>query len=267
MPENNTRRDGVTDTWASGSRRSLLKALGVSAGLSVLGSASAVAQETTTQRDDTPEIDPVFGLPLAPNEDVPDGIDPVQVVELAIEEENIHPGFPLEPDPEEPERFAEIPAEFFFDPVGVQISPGDVVHYQSVSPTHTVTAFHEKFGEERFPMPNRVPDGVPGFTSPVLMAEDSWLYEFTEPGVYDILCLPHLGLGMVQRIVVVDPETDEVPAAPSGEVSPNVQAVLTAPELDPQNLVEAGTVGWSDLTLEMQTPTGTTTVTETTTTS
>lgn len=264
MSNDDTHQDEMNDTWSSGSRRSLLKAVGVGTGLSLLYSAGAAAQETTQQRDEASGIDPIFGLPLGADEAVPDGIDPVQVVELDIEEgEGTHGGFPLEPDSNAPGQFVEVPAEFLFDPVGLRLTPGDAVHFKNLSHLHTVTAFHEKFGdEEHLPIPTRIPDGVPGFTSPPFVDDESWLYEFTEPGVYDILCLPHLGLGMVQRIVVVDSQTDaEAPAAPAGEVFPNAQTVLTAPELDPQNIIEAETVGWSDLTLELKTPTETTTTT------
>lgn len=264
MSNEDTRQDGMTDTWASGSRRSLLKAVGVGAGLAVLGGGSATAQETTTtqQRDETSEIHPVFGLALAADDAMPDGINPAQVVELYSEEgQGTHAEFPLQPDPEEPGQFGEVPAEFFFDPVGVRLAPGDVVNFKNVSNLHTVTAFHEKFGDEKhLPIQTRLPDGVPGFTSPPYVGGESWLYEFTEPGVYDLLCLPHLGFGMVQRIVVADQQTDvEAPGALSGEAFANAQTVLTAPELEPQHIMEAETVGWSDLTLELKTPTETTT--------
>lgn len=49
-----------------------------------------------------------------------------------------------------------------------------------------------------------------GFTSPPVADGDSWLYKFTTKGVYDVLCLPHLGLGMVMRLVVFDPEEDSL---------------------------------------------------------
>lgn len=66
------------------------------------------------------------------------------------------------------------------------------------------------------------------------MKDASWLYRFSEPGVYDIFCLPHVALGMVQQIVVTDPETDPAAlTAPSGKTFPNAMAVLSAPEFKP----------------------------------
>lgn len=106
-----------------------------------------------------------------------------------------------------------------------------------------MTAFHEKFSTQHREAPTRVPDGVPGFTSPPLIPDESWLYQFVEKGVYDILCLPHLPAGMVMRVVVMDPEKDSVDdeafSEPSaGPVPPNANAVLDADELDPSYIVD-----------------------------
>lgn len=70
--------------------------------------------------------------------------------------------------------------------------------------------YHEKFSEPDFELLTRVPDGVPGFTSPPLTPGESWVYEFETPGVYNYFCFPHLGLGMVGRIVVFDPEKHDL---------------------------------------------------------
>lgn len=90
----------------------------------------------------------MFGLPLAVGAGVPDGIDPAHVVELDAAEkkkdEDIHSGFPMRPDPENPDQMVEAEEEFLFDPAGVRVAPGDVVHFKSVAHLHTVTAFHQK---------------------------------------------------------------------------------------------------------------------------
>lgn len=171
---------------------------------------------------------------------MPDGIDPAHVVELDAAEkkkdEDIHSGFPMRPDPENPDQMVEAEEEFLFDPAGVRVALGDVVHFKSVAHLHTVTAFHQKWGEaeEFLQIPTRIPDGTPGFHSPLLMKDASWLYRFSEPDVYDIFCLPHVALGMVQQIVVTDPETDPAAlTAPSGKTFPNAMAVLSAPEFKP----------------------------------
>lgn len=75
--------------------------------------------------------------------------------------------------------------------------------------------------------------------------------------MYDLLCLPHLGLGMVVRIVVFDPEDDSLDGStfddwgplPSAPAFINPNKVLTDDALDPANIVEQGAVAWSDLTL------------------
>lgn len=248
--------------WPTVERRPLLKGLGAAATFSLLGSAGATAQETTTQRDDKGPLHPVFGQGLTADDEIPDGIEPAHVVELAVEEkEDIHGGFPLQPHPENPEKMVEAEAEYFFDPVGLHLTPGDVVHFKSLAHIHTVTAFHEKFGDEQHPFPTRVPEGVPGFTSPPIVKDESWLYEFSEPGVYDVVCLPHLGFGMVIRLVVSEEGTAVEDPAPPKAVPPNVRTVLTAPELTPQNIVENGVVGWSDISLEGGGGTETTTTT------
>ena len=230
-------------------------------------------------------VDPTFGYPLAADET--DDLSLEHVVTATIEEgPGAHPNFPTEefggegmdgpPSGTEtpngttstptgtetgtdtngtPGGSGEIPAEFFFDPVGLHVEPDDLVHFANALGTHTITAFHEKFSEPEFEMPTRVPEGVPGFTSPPIVQDESWVYQFVEPGVYDYLCFPHLGLGMVGRIVVFDPEKhnldDEAFAEPeTGGLLPNVERVLTAPELDPAHIVENCTVAWADLTLD-----------------
>jgi plastocyanin len=260
---------------ASGSlsRRRVLRTAGFGAGLAALGGASVVAAQDdddgddpgTENGDDADDgngddeeddgddspfvddlIDPVFGYPLDAEETGQVDID--TVVQLVTQGgPGDHAGFPAEGG-------EEVPAEFIFDPVGLAVEPGDVVHFFDASGLHTVTAFSDKYADAEGPLPTRVPDGTPGFSSPPLVADESWLYQFEESGVYDLLCLPHLGLGMVMRVVVFDPETDDMESegfAPpeAGPVPPNAQAVLTDDALAPANIVEAGQVAWADLDL------------------
>lgn len=139
--------------------------------------------------------------------------------------------------------------DFYFDPVGLSLQPGDTVEFVVREELHTVTAYHPRF----LGFQQRVPEGVPGFSSPPFLMDDSWYYRFDEPGVYDLLCLPHEGLGMVMRVVVTEEGTEEAPEAyPEPEPgtpgpSPIALTVLSAPELDPQNVVDQGSVAWTDL--------------------
>lgn len=280
--------DDATDSLPTVSRRRVLSVAGAGTGLAAVASAglggeyavgSSPAQEETPTATETPTetaeegdealiddlVDPTFGYPLAADET--ETVSLQHVVDVTIEEgEGAHPDFPAEPDQDAPGSFVEIPAEFFFDPVGLHVEPGDLVHFNTVTGLHTVTAFHE-FSDPNLEVPTRVPHAVPPFTSPPLTPGRSWVYQFTETGVYDYLCLPHLGLGMVARIVVFDPEEDDIEsetfAAPTtGPLFPNDARVLQADELAPENIVDEGTVPWADLTIAAPTPTETGTGTE-----
>jgi len=195
-------------------------------------------------------MDPTFGYPLAADET--DDVDIEHAVEMYTQSgEGAHASFPRSPEQED------VPFEFAFDPVGVQVEPDDIVSFQSTGGEHTATAFHEKYSNPEIAIPTRIPDEIPGFTSPPIVDGESWLYQFPTKGVYDILCLPHYALGMVMRVVVFDPDEDDIEdvtfAAPTaGDLSANVDAVLSSEELDPANIVDAGTVAWEELTIEVE---------------
>jgi len=293
---NKTQETEASRSVLDRSRRTVLKLAGTGAGIATLGGASVLgaAQEEDEETPDGTEttdgtetetetaeetaddtalvddlIDPTFGYPLAADETGSVTID--TVVEMGqLPDGGVHENFPQSPEPDG----GEFPIEFIFDPVGVQIRPGQVVHFLSVAGEHTATAFDEKYANPELSIPTRIPEGATGFTSPPVIGGESWLYQFDEPGVYDILCLPHYPLGMVMRIVVFDPEEDSieddaVSIEPAEAVPPNVGTVLNAAELAPANIVEAGTVAWADLSLGAEataTPEETATETETETT-
>ncbi|WP_277553669.1 cupredoxin domain-containing protein [Halobaculum limi] len=254
------------------SRRTLLKVGGATAGAAAIGGAGLVAgqEDDDDEGDDDGDagddggstgsdallddlVDPTWGYPLAVDE--AEGVSVEHTVDVTvIPGEGEHEGFPAEPDESAPGSFIEIGAEFVFDPVGLAVEPGDLVEFQCLEGLHTVSAFTE-LAEPGLELPRRVPEGVPPFTSPPLTPGQSWVYQFTEPGVYDYFCFPHLGLGMVARIVVYDPEeddlsSDEFAVAPPEGLFPNDVDVLTSEELEPQAIVDAGEVAWADLSLE-----------------
>lgn len=252
-------------------RRGLMKVLSAGAGVAAL-SGTAAAKGGRDAR-----IDDVFGAPYSTEESPPPGLAD-HVVELHAHSDKDPDGddpedvlgaladFPQLPDGPDPDSEPdEYPTEFFFDPVGLHVQPGDIVNFSIHSHEHTVTSFHRKY----LPLPpnsvldpplqgtvTRVPDGP--FTSPPLLDEESWLYRFTTEGVYDLLCLPHLGFGMVMRVVVSESEEvggfedyGNLPlSAFLSENTPlyNANLVLTDEELDPQNIVDNGPIGWADLT-------------------
>ena len=59
--------------------------------------------------------------------------------------------------------------EFFFEPVGLFINPGDTVRFVAPTPHHTVTAYHELQGKVQ-----RVPEGAEPFSSPMIPIGGFW---------------------------------------------------------------------------------------------
>jgi plastocyanin len=221
-------------------RRGLLKALGVGAGVAALGG-SAAGRGGRGSR-----IDKIYGAPYAAGvHTVPSGLVDHDVDLHVHPGEADHPDFPLV-DLDGDGVPAEEGPEAFFDPVGLHVTPGEIVKFTTHGDgLHTVTAFHPKFNEPPFlEFPDRVPTEY-GFTSPPIAEDDSWLYRFTTKGVYDLLCLPHVPLGMVVRIVVFDPEDDDIEDEqfdepepdPDAPLPPNAATVLNADEINPANIV------------------------------
>lgn len=236
------------------SRRTLMQALGAGAGVAALGGTAAGSPGRGNRVDDN------YGEMYAADENVPPGrVD--HVVELhthGVGGDGAHEGFPVPDDaigpaPDEND-FDDYP-EYHFEPVGLHAKPGDTVQFKAESPLHTVTSYSPKFNEGDFlQFPDRVP--VDFFTSALLAKGDSWLYQFTEKGVYDILCLPHESLGMVMRVFVSDPEEDEPDdySVPGGPEPPNpapaANAVLNDSELELNNIFAEGEIAWDELNLE-----------------
>lgn len=208
-------------------RRLLMKIFGAGAVTAALGGTAAAKQPGGASTDE------IYGAPYEASESVPSG-----VVDQLCE---LHLHF----DPS-----TSAPPEFFFDPVGIHLTSQEVINYHVHGGLHTVTAVDSKYDEPGvFDFPDRVPTDN-GFTSPVMNTGDSWLYRFVTPGIYDIMCLPHYGLGMVMRVVVTKPN-GSVPTDTYDDSSlpPAVKAVFNAPELEPQNIVDEGTVAWDDLSI------------------
>lgn len=160
-------------------RRSVLAALGVGTAVS-MGSGVAAASHDEPH---TPHVDSHYGYSAPGDERLPGKLRPDRTVELHV---------------------GEGPLPFHFDPMGIHIDAGDTVRFDFDSPDHTVTAFHLEHGRQQ-----RVPDDAEPFSSPVLNSGGFWLYEFDHPGTYDVYCGPHQFFGMVMRLVVGDPDSDE----------------------------------------------------------
>jgi plastocyanin len=224
----------------------------------------------------------------------------------------------------EPSTNQNRPADFFYEPTGLHVAPGDVVRWTFTTPDHNVVAMHPAYGMRR-----RVPLGVDAYSSPLLGFEpssipgdmiepptppaeggdddgeddeanqttvaatttetpgttadgttdtgnettdtgnmttatgepmpsgpvpDTWLLAFDTPGVYDMICSPHEVFGMAMRVVVGDdPDPEFETSDPDALSEPRAGPVglsrmtLTDPALEPDAIVDAGTVSWSDL--------------------
>ena len=248
--------------WVSDRRRQLLKAVGVGAGISAFS-----------------------GLGQAHEDEDGDGRIPVDKLEdgnALISDYEVHPvyGFasrvakvapPVEPDHEvqtliRPREDVPLP-EFFFEPTGLYIEPGDTVQFTMTTPHHNVVAYHPQFGFQR-----RVPQVTPPFSAPLLPAGGYWLYTFEKPGVYEMNCAPHEYFGMAMRIVVgevsgpaADPLPDLCAQPPEGGGNegegpelrhPEFTAytVLTDPALAPDRIDEHGSVSWEEINQQSKQP-------------
>ncbi|WP_256290088.1 hypothetical protein [Halobellus inordinatus] len=113
-----------------------MKAFGAGAAISVLGG-STVAQEDDEMDDEESSDDEAMN-----------GTGTVHTVETLIRA---------------PPTNQNRPVDFFFQPTGLHIEPGDVVKFVFRTPDHNVVAYHPAFGMRR-----RVPIGVTAFSSPLL---------------------------------------------------------------------------------------------------
>lgn len=235
------------------SRRMLMKVFGVGAGVAAFGGTAAGQPKGNSDS----RIDEVFGAPYSAEDTVPSGLPDHEVVLRGPPGPQPHEGFPMVDSREdgdfEPDKEA---AEFYFDPVGLHIEPGDVVEFKvEEDHEHSVTSIDSKYGGELLQQ-SRIPADATAFSSPPVVEDESWLYRFEKTGVYDILCLPHLILGMVMRIVVVDPGENDLDDIGDYSDLPgllaNANLVLNDAKLDnPDDIVDQqdGEVAWADLSL------------------
>lgn len=262
----NTGEEATTDR-TNFRRRSVLKATGIGAVLPVFGgvasahggSGASKSGLGGTDNARPPIIHSHFGYSGTSDGSIPDRLEPDETVGLHVDEEKIDA-----PGPGDPSLTVEFGA-FHFDPVGLSIEPGSIVAFEFHTPEHTATAFHPD--QER---QQRVPDGVPAFSSTVNAHHGFWLYRFEEAGVYDLFCAPHEWGGMGMRVVVGE-ETGPVirdPAMPAngggrpplpltaallGTGLPPLDPDIGPPEMNPTNIVAEGsiTVDTLDINLEV----------------
>jgi len=85
--------------------------------------------------------------------------------------------------------------EYYFDPIGIAIEPGDTVEWVNESGAHSSTSYDD-----------RIPEEAETWDSGVLSEEGAtFRHTFETEGTYDYFCTPHKTLGMVGRVVVGEP--------------------------------------------------------------
>ncbi len=123
---------------------------------------------------------------------------------------------------------------FRFDPGGLWLEPDSSLTWLNMGDFHTTTAFHPANSElVGGPLPLRIPEGAEPWHSGMLGLDAGTQYErrFVMEGVYDYLCQPHYGFGMVGRLVVGrrGPEqtyaSSELPA-PAREHMPSMEMIV-----------------------------------------
>lgn len=125
--------------------------------------------------------------------------------------------------------------DFRFDPVGVEIAPGETIRWLNMGDFHTATAFHPDNADLlAVDVPRRIPEGARSWHSGMLGMSGGTQFEhtFRVAGVHDYFCQPHYSFGMVGRVVVRPPGGAIPDAAPLSELNeasreqmPSVEAV------------------------------------------
>ena len=87
-----------------------------------------------------------------------------------------------------------------FVPTEIAIKAGDTVEWRNIgSIPHTVTADPGRAPNSRNV---ELPDGAEAFDSGWVMGGQSFLYTFSEPGLYRYICLPHEQVRMLGTMIV-----------------------------------------------------------------
>lgn len=108
--------------------------------------------------------------------------------------------------------------DFVFDPAGLRVGAGDTVTWLNLGDFHTVTSFHPSLSHlVSGDLPLRMPRAAEPFHSGYLGLDAGPTFErrVEIEGVYDYLCQPHYGFGMVGRLVVGEPRGGPATSPPS----------------------------------------------------
>ncbi len=104
----------------------------------------------------------------------------------------------------QPKRYVVESGDFYFEPPGLLIQPGDTVEWVFVEITvdgHTTTAYHPNYKKEL-----RMPESAKPWDSDLILDKSkTYLVQLDTLGIYDYFCLFHEFLGMIGRIIVKEP--------------------------------------------------------------
>lgn len=117
----------------------------------------------------------------------------------------------------------------WFEPTGIRIAPGQTVRWinRDKANAHTATAYHP----ENFDRSRRIPARAKPWDSDYLLPDETFSTMLTVPGVYDYYCVPHEQAGMVGRIIVGEPDRDDIEATDADLPQAALQALPPIAEI------------------------------------
>lgn len=96
-------------------------------------------------------------------------------------------------------------AYFRFDPDRVEISVGDTVEWTARSEGHNVSAYPDDARQVELPERAEPFGSFPaGESYRIIPVGESFRHTLTVPGEYVYVCVPHVGEGMIGRVIVSD---------------------------------------------------------------
>ncbi len=131
---------------------------------------------------------------------------------------------------------------YYFDPVGLYVEPGDTVKWHIKAGGHSTTSYSK--GNPKDGGVQRIPDGAKGWDSGVIKS-GSFKHTFKTKGTYDYYCIPHKDLGMVARIVCGEPggpaEKKEIPDDVGQGALPDSKTIVEKKSLSYPYIAKANT--------------------------
>ncbi|WP_160135207.1 plastocyanin/azurin family copper-binding protein [Halococcus salsus] len=123
-------------------------------------------------------------------------------------------------------------SDYYFDPVGLYVEPGDTVEWTIESGQHSTASYSQGNPQASNTL---IPEGAKSWDSGVI-SSGSFSYTFQTEGTYDYYCTPHKSLGMVARIVCGSPggpaEGTEIPDEVGSGIVPESDTIMEDKSLE-----------------------------------